>query len=228
MERRERVYQKINPYFMVFYCLTNIGLGIYNIFLARPYFYLIAFAAPLFLLIPFLLRKIFGLQPVHELNFLIYLFCYLLYTIGLVIQGYTYIPYYDKFAHTLSGVFITLVAMGLFYLLKHNPKKESSDFPLLSVFSVAVSIAIAGLWEIAEYLMSLLFHMDPQNVLTTGVGDTIQDMIVCTIGSLLLVVSMYFYFKKGKTSWLMGVFDAFYYKNLEKAPIKAKNEVIRS
>lgn len=216
LERRERIFKKINPYFMVLYTVLNVGFGIYYVTQSQPYFYLISFAAPLFLFIPFLLRKIFALQTVYELNFMIYVFCFLLYTIGLVMQGYSYIPYYDKFAHTLSGVFITLVAMGLFYLLKHHPQKKASDFPLLSVFSVAVSVSIAGIWEIAEYIMSLIFvTMDPQNVLTTGVGDTMQDMIVCTVGSLLLVISMYFYYRKGKTSWLMGVFDAFYHKNLD-------------
>lgn len=218
MERRELIYQKINPYFIAFYCLVNVGLGIYYVTLSQPYFYLLSFAAPLFLLFPYLLQKIFDLRPVYALNFVIYFFCFLLYTVGLVMQAYTYIPYYDKFAHTLSGVFFTWIAMALFYLLKHHKKIEHSDFPLLSVFSISVSVAIAGLWEISEYILSLFSSMDPQRVLDTGVGDTMQDMIVCTIGSLLLLIPMYLYFKKGKTGWLMGVFDSFFHKNMEDSP----------
>ena len=45
-------------------------------------------------------------------------------------------------------------------------------------------MAIAGLWEIGEYLISLFFLVT-HSVAETGVSDTMQDFIVCMIGALL-------------------------------------------
>ena len=65
--------------------------------------------------------------------------------------------------------------------------------------------------QICEYVEWILFpFMDPQNVAATGTGDTMQDMIVCTVGSLLLLIPFWMYYKKGKRSFLMGVFETFF------------------
>ena len=80
----------------------------------------ISFCAPLFLLLPHIWGQIFTLRPVYEFHFLIYFFCFLLYTVGLVMQGYSYIPFYDKFAHTLSGVFFTLLGVIFFYPVSYT------------------------------------------------------------------------------------------------------------
>lgn len=222
MEKRELLFQKITPWFKLFYALSNLALAIYNIVLGRPYYYLLAFGGLLFLLVPSLLQKLFHLKTGGQFELMLFLFCYLLYTIGLVVHAYAFVPYYDKFAHTLSGVFVTLLGIGLFYVLKPVKKIEANDFGLVSVFSVAVSIAVAGLWEISEYFVSILFGTDPQNVLTTGIHDTMQDMIVCTIGSLILFVSMYFYYRRKKTSFLMGVFETFFHANYEHSHLRHK------
>ena len=49
------------------------------------------------------------------------------------------------------------------------------------------SMAVAGLWEICEYGVHALTGRDVQHVLDTGVSDTMQDMIVCMIGTLFYV-----------------------------------------
>lgn len=217
MEKREYWYRKINPYLIGFYCAVNIGLGFYYVILSQPYFYLLAFCAPLFLLLPIIWNRIFSLYPVYEFHFIIYFFCFLLYTVGLVMQGYSYIPFYDKFAHTLSGVFFTLLGVIFFYLLKPKKEIKKSDFPLLSVFCLSFSIAIAGIWEIGEYLVGTFFpSLDPQQVSITGVNDTMQDIIVCVLGSFLFYLGLVISFRKGKPNFLLTGFDTFFHKNIAK------------
>lgn len=217
LEKRENWYRRIIPYFIGFYCAVNIGLGLYYVILSQPYFYLLSFCAPLFLLLPHIWGRIFTLRPVYEFHFLIYFFCFLLYTVGLVMQGYSYIPFYDKFAHTLSGVFFTLLGVIFFYLLKPKKTIETSDFPLLSVFCLSFSIAIAGVWEIGEYLVGMLFPFwDPQQVSVSGVNDTMQDIIVCVFGSFLFYFGLLSAFRKGKPNFLLTGFDTFFHKNIAK------------
>ena len=72
-------------------------------------------------------------------------------------------------------------------------------------------MAVAGLWELGEYAISLLTGRDVQHAIDTGVGDTMQDMLVCMLGTLatlplLQSVAM------GRHSFLTGPVDAFLFK----------------
>ena len=52
-----------------------------------------------------------------------------------------------------------------------------------ALFTWVFAVLSAVLWEIWEYIVSLS-GADPQQVAATGVGDTMQDMSVCTLGGL--------------------------------------------
>ena len=216
MDRRERLCARLNPYLMLLYAGFGLVQGIYNVLYGTPYFYWLAFSTALFLAVPWFLEKVFRLRLGQQLICIYTIFCFLLHMVGLVMRGYYVIPYFDKIAHTLSGPFCTLAGLALFYVLKPVKKIETSDCGLASVLSISVSIAIAGLWEISEYIISLLFGTDPQNVRGTGVGDSMMDMIVCTAGSLLFLISILLYYRKGKRSFLMGAFEQFFNLNYEK------------
>ena len=50
----------------------------------------------------------------------------------------------------------------------------------------------ASLWEIFEYLSSYYFNVDPQKVQMTGVTDTMGDIIVAFLGSIIVSLSYYY------------------------------------
>ena len=83
----------------------------------------------------------------------------------------------------------------------------------MAITSFSVSMAIAGLWEIGEYLISLFFPCDPQRVAETGVSDTMQDLIVCMIGALLWLPFLYRFYRKDKADFLMNCLLIFFKKN---------------
>ena len=158
MTKREEFFKKLYPFLLGFYALFNIAWGIYYIVQAKPYYYILAFCSLLFIPIVELFYKLLHFKPVYQLNAFIYIFIFMLYTLGLVLRFYSVVPYYDKVAHTLSGVFVSFLGLILFYLIKPNRKIEEIDFPLASVFTVAVSMAMACFWEICEYVLSLVVH----------------------------------------------------------------------
>ena len=138
-------------------------------------------------------------------------------TIGKTVAQRLNIPYYDKAMHTLSGVFVAFLALCCFYFFKPGREIDRKDGPLCCLFVFAVSMAVAGLWEIGEYTVSCIDGSDPQLVLSTGVGDTMQDMIVCMVGTLLFVgVLAHWYLRRDdrRSGPLMGAFDTFYQYNL--------------
>ena len=87
---------------------------------------------------------------------------------------------------------------------------------MASVFTLAVAVAVAGIWEIAEYITGLICGTDPQNVLTTGVADTMWDIIVCAFGALFMIVPYFLYYKKEKKDLFMQSFELMFYRNIQK------------
>lgn len=217
LEKREAVFKKINWALMALIALGHLAAGIYYLASgARVYYYALAFCGLLFLPLPYGLYKALRLKTCYSLNSVIYAFFILAYTVGLVFQGYARILYFDKLAHGLSGVLVAFLALFLYYLIKPGREIRREECALAGTFVFMSSVAVAGLWEISEYAISLLFGTDPQNVLHTGVGDTMMDIIVCTAGTLAFVVVLALYYKKGRKGFLMGAFDDFYRQNFLK------------
>lgn len=211
---KEIWYQKLNIYFVGFYLIFSICLITYYLANGQLYYATLGLGGILLLLLPAAFERVCGLVPVYQFRFLLYGFSFLAYVVGLAMQGYHFIPLYDKVMHTLSGAFGTFLGVVLFYILKHGRRVQQQDFPLVAIFSISASMAAAGLWEIGEYLVGLFFPCDPQQVALTGVSDTMQDMIVCLVGSLLWLPFLFRYYRKQKADFLMGCFLTFLSKNL--------------
>ncbi|MBQ1277062.1 MAG: hypothetical protein IIY07_00290, partial [Thermoguttaceae bacterium] len=60
-----------------------------------------------------------------------------------------------------------------------------ADVPLAIAFAFLGSMAVAGLWEIGEYIISGIVKMDLQRVLSTGISDSMKDMLICMAGTVI-------------------------------------------
>ena len=74
-------------------------------------------------------------------------------------------------------------------------------------------MAVAGLWELAEYAINLVTGRDVQHVLDTGVGDTMQDMLVCMIGTIA-TLPLLRPLSRGRQTRFTAPIDAFLERNL--------------
>ena len=52
---------------------------------------------------------------------------------------------------------------------------------IIIIFMIFCTLALSSIWEIFEYIASIVFKEDVQNVLTTGVRDTMEDIIASLI-----------------------------------------------
>lgn len=96
--------------------------------------------------------------------------------------GHTYGLYYsvkiwDKLLHIAAGI---IFAMFGAYLPKVFLKDENCNIWLCVLCGFAVSMAIAGLWELVEYFFDSVFHTDMQ-----------KDTIIYRIDSYLLNERLY-------------------------------------
>lgn len=68
------------------------------------------------------------------------------------------------------------------FILRVN--KLDKKFIFSVFFCLIFVMGISGLWEIFEFSVDQLFGLDMQNVLYTGVRDTMEDMIIAFVGGI--------------------------------------------
>jgi len=137
------------------------------------------------LLLPTLLNKFtkFKIEPEIELVYLI--FIVLAQFLGGSLNFYYKISFYDKAMHGISGVMTSILALVI--LVKSKCYKKNPIWVNV-LFIICVTLSVAALWEFFEYINDNIFSKDAQKVLTTGVDDTMMDMIMAFIGSIIFSI----------------------------------------
>ncbi len=218
--RREAKFSKINRVFFPAYAVLCAGAAIYyGVRMDWYHFPLSLLAMTMPLLIVFAFRLVHARRS-SQLDFMILLFILLAYPFGSILEFFQLIPHYDKFCHTLSGAFVSMLALALFLMVcpGHRVTRENLALALLFVFFA--SMAVAGLWEISEYFVHAITGRDVQRVALTGVDDTMQDMIVCMIGTLAYLPAIV-RLGHGRSNVFTGPAEAFAAKNLPGEGLKA-------
>ena len=183
--------RKAHTLVMAGYAMISLTLAIVYIRLERPYYYLQSLGTLFILPLLWGIYRSLRMKPAYRIDIIIVCFTFLAYPIGVVLKANKTVPLYDKMLHTLSGTLSMMLSYLLFYQLKATHTADKNDFPLVVVFCLSVTIAVAGLWEIGEYFLSNLTGIDTQIVKKTGINDTMQDMIVCSLGSLFFLPFMH-------------------------------------
>lgn len=182
---------KINKFTAVVYIVFAVCFGIHRITNGLYYHGMLFLLSPLFLLIPMLFCKLMSISPQPLMTCIVYIFCILAFTIGMAFGGYAKIPYYDKIVHGLSGVFFAFAGYIIYFCIKPERKILTADKTLCIYTSFSTAMTSAAIWEIYEYLYSLISKTDPQGVLHSGVGDTMHDIIACGIGAVIFCIIVY-------------------------------------
>lgn len=152
--------------------------------------------------LPTIVEKIFKIKINTYLVFIYTVFIFIAHFLGSIVNFYHQIYWYDSFAHFISGIVVGFVATYLLVILKKYDKKTIL-FNIL--FILGISFMVAGLWEMFEFISDKIFNKDAQNVLTTGVNDTMKDMIVAILGTILYSL-LYLYEEVNKKSCVVKKF----------------------
>lgn len=214
-QSREQLFERINRGVMIVYIGYALVVGIINIVKGQPYYYLLSFGSILLFPAVWGAYRLIKINRCHQLEFIIYLYTFLAFPLGSVADFYHAVPYYDKLMHTLSGVLTVALALPLYYKLSPDSVVRPEDKNQAITFCLLAAIAVAGLWEIGEYLLNFITNMDHQRVLTTGIDDSMQDMIVATFGALCTLPSIASYYRKKRITFVMSAFHAFSAANLK-------------
>ncbi len=137
---------------------------------------------------PYILQHRFGIYTPPMLRAGIVLFMIATLVLGEIADFYNTYTWWDAMLHTLSSVGLALI--GFMLLVNFFKSSDLTSTPFLTsflAFSFAMSLAV--LWEIYEFFIDLFFS--PRATMQPSNTDTMTDLIVATVGALLVSIGGY-------------------------------------
>lgn len=117
--------------------------------------------------------------------------------VGAALGGYDAWPWWDALVHFYSGV---PIALGCVFLLGVAAARRGLVLPpgLEALLVMALHSLVALAWEIAEFTADQALGAQTQK----GNTDTMTDMIVGTLGALIVAFALYAHRTRGRFAWL--------------------------
>jgi len=168
----------------------------------------------LVLKLPSFLRMRFKVEVPALLSIVIVLFCFFSLVLGDGLDFYGKFPWWDSVLHGFSGVLLSMIALWLIHvIMAGNDKAIYFNKYFLALFLVMFSLGMGACWEIIEYTYDSISGTNTQQFMasTTGslittediplcghaaLGDTMTDLILDLVGSLLVAIFGIFYHDK--------------------------------
>ncbi|GAA6135730.1 hypothetical protein NBRC116188_25200 [Oceaniserpentilla sp. 4NH20-0058] len=153
-------------------------------------------------LAPFFLQRFWHVYIPSEFVLLTMLFVFSSLFLGEVRGFYTRFWWWDLVLHASSGFLLGMIGFVLVYVLnetKHIGVYMKPGF--VALFAFLFAIGIGTIWEIYEFAMDQLFGMNMQKAMLgdpSGLTDTMWDLIVDSLGALIISIMGYGYLKKAK------------------------------
>ena len=190
--------KKINLFLVVIGCFGGLYYSFDAIKNENIYRALIVLSIFLTMTIPYILNIFFHKKINDTVVFLYLSFVFCGHFLGSIVNLYNQIYCYDKIMHYTSGILTAL--LGFLLLIKFHKYSNNKKFNV--IFIIAITGLIAVLWEVVEYSCDFIFAKDAQRVFLTGVNDTMQDMIVALLGSIM-VSCLYVFEILSNKNWLI-------------------------
>lgn len=154
--------------------------------------------------IPAVIEKT-GLDIPNYMEIVFILFCFLHFILGEANYFYYKYWWWDSFLHLLSGFLIAIVGYSIISTINQSYKlKLPLSFTI--VFMVSFTLCLGALWEIFEFTCDEFLQTNMQrykNVKTNielcghlALNDTIKDLILDLLGSIILSLIIYPFLKK--------------------------------
>ncbi|HIS79692.1 MAG TPA: hypothetical protein IAD03_10025 [Candidatus Caccousia stercoris] len=153
------------------------------------------------MLLPSLLRHKWQLIIPSKMMVLFAVFLYCAIFLGEVRSFYYNVPHWDTILHTFSGAMLGALGFSVINFLNRTDRVPMNLSPVfVAFFTLCFAVFLGVVWEFYEFTTDGLLHTNMQKfALESGeplVGraalmDTMKDLIVDTIGALVMAVIGY-------------------------------------
>ena len=141
---------------------------------------------------PTLLRRRLPVVIPAEFQVLAVGFVFAALFLGEIRSYYEQIWWWDIALHTSSGLLLGLLGFLLVYILNENERVDVHLRPrFVALFAFLFAVAVGAVWEIFEFSMDRIFGTTMQKPMfgdDSGLTDTMWDLIVDTVGALIISV----------------------------------------
>jgi hypothetical protein len=178
---------------------------------------------------PTLLGIRFNIRVPHEFDLLAIVFIYATLFLGEVHDYYLRFWWWDLVLHASAGLLLGILGFLMVYIMNKNDKINLELTPgFMALFAFVFAIAFGVIWEIFEFSMDQLFGLNMQKPMfndSSGLTDTMWDLIVNTASALLISILGYGYFRTvDRDSFLEDWIDGFIDKNPRLFRMKNRKE----
>lgn len=115
--------------------------------------------------------------------------------IGEGLGAYSRFLWWDSMLHLSSGVIIGYIGFMILYVL-HQQGKLKVSAGMIAFLTFSVSMMVAAVWEVIEFTIDRTFGATMQH----GNSDTMKDIILAMIGSLVATGAAYWHHRWPETS----------------------------
>jgi hypothetical protein len=168
-------------------------------------------------LFPIIFRHRMPVSIPAEFQLLTVLFVFAALFLGEIRDYYTRIWWWDIALHASSGLLLGILGFLLVYVLNENERVDLYLRPrFVAIFAFLFAVSIGTLWEIFEFAMDQIFGTNMQKPMLgdpSGLTDTMWDLIVDTLGALIIAVYGWWYMHHEKKSFLAAWIDKFVERN---------------
>ncbi|MFI3227700.1 MAG: hypothetical protein R3Y09_09870 [Clostridia bacterium] len=119
------------------------------------------------------------------------MFCFFALVLGTMLLFYINISWWDVLMHVFSGIILAFTGNEILCAFQKEPINPFVQF----LFVVGFACIGGVFWEIYEFFVDMLLGLDTQMVVSTGINDTMEDLIADVIGGILVGI---FYIKQKK------------------------------
>lgn len=155
------------------------------------------------LLSPTIFRKKMDIEIPAEFHITAVVFIFASLYLGEIQNFYSRFWWWDIALHSSAGLLMGIVGFLLVYLLNENKRVELHMAPVFtSLFAFSFAVTIGTLWEVFEFTMDQLFGLNMQKPMmgdSSGLTDTMWDMIVNAMGAFIISFMGFSYLKRKRT-----------------------------
>ena len=165
-------------------------------------------------MLPAFVSKRWRIYVPPEFQLIAALFIFLSLFLGSARDYYYRFWWWDIVLHTGSGFLLGIVGWISLFLLNKTDRIPAGMRPgFLCFFAVTFAVFLGVIWEIFEFIVDRISPAINMQSNETGVVDTMHDLIVDTIGAVIVALMGLAYIKSGKYSFVVDAVRRFTRRN---------------
>lgn len=190
---------------LILQLILSVELG-FSVYRGQWFNVFLIIAIVVLMQVPVFIGRRLRIDIPSEFQILAIVFVFAALFLGEVRSYYIKLWWWDILLHASSGLLLGIFGFLLVYVLNENPRADLNlKSRFVAFFAFLFAVATGAIWEIFEFSVDQLFGATMQKPMAgdpSGLTDTMWDLIVDTLGALLISVLGWWYMNHPQASFI--------------------------